>query len=59
MRSLRLDLLALGIGKKNAERILSPLEIAAEINAAKTEAQDQRGDAPRCEPGAEPTGGPE
>jgi len=33
--SLRLDLLALGISKKNAERILSPLEIAAEIDEAK------------------------
>jgi hypothetical protein len=31
--SLRLDLLALGIGKKNAERLLSPLEIAAEVDA--------------------------
>jgi hypothetical protein len=33
--SLRLDLLALGIDKKNAERILSPLEIAAQIDAQK------------------------
>lgn len=33
--SLRLDLLALGISKKNGKRILSPLEIAAEIDAEK------------------------
>ena len=33
--SLRLDLLALGISKKNGKRILSPLEIAAETDAEK------------------------
>jgi len=33
--SLRLDLLALGISEKNGGRILSPLEIAAEIDAEK------------------------
>jgi hypothetical protein len=39
--SLRLDLLALGIGKREGERILSPLEIAAEIDAEKAGAGNQ------------------
>ncbi len=41
--SLRLDLLALGIGKREGERILSPLEIAAEIDAEKAGAGNQAG----------------
>jgi hypothetical protein len=35
--SLRLDLQALGISKRAGERVLSPLEIAAEIDAEKVE----------------------
>ncbi len=50
--SLRLDLLALGISKKNGERILTPLEIAAEIDREKGSAQ---GEARPAEAG---TGGP-
>jgi hypothetical protein len=37
--SIRLDLQALGLDKKAGERILSPLEVAAEIDRAKTGAR--------------------
>jgi len=49
--SLRLDLQALGIDKRVGEKILSPLEIAAEIDAAKA-----KEDAQRVEDGASSAG---
>jgi hypothetical protein len=48
--SLRLDLQALGIDKRAGEKILSPLEIAAEIDAGKAEAAHEGPDKPHEEP---------
>jgi hypothetical protein len=53
--SLRLDLEALGINKRAGERVLSPLEIAAEIDAEKAEA----GQASAARPVAASADGPE
>jgi len=39
--SLRLDILALGISKKNGKRILTPLEITAEIDREKGSTQGE------------------
>jgi hypothetical protein len=52
--SLRLDLQALGIDKRAGEKILSPLEIAAVIDAEKAEksAADGQGSAEIARPGA-------
>ncbi len=39
--SIRLDLQALGIDKQAGERVLSPLEVAAEIDKAKADAEGE------------------